>query len=111
MINEKQLIRMFHALANEHRLRVFLLLSEGELCVCEIERIMKMKQSRISHMMRKLSSAGLTLSRREGKWIIYSVNPRVKESPVIKSLFKEAGLSDKDIKELKRCREKGPRAL
>ena len=65
---------MLSALADETRLRMYLLLTKNELCVCELMMIMNMEQSRISHCLRVLKEAGLVESRREGKWIVYFEN-------------------------------------
>jgi ArsR family transcriptional regulator len=69
-------IKMFKALSDDTRLRIYLLLLQGELCVCELVNILNMEQSRISHSVRILKEAGLVVNRREGKWIIYAVNPK-----------------------------------
>ena len=39
-------IKMFKALSDETRLRIYLLLLQGELCVCELVNILEMEQSR-----------------------------------------------------------------
>jgi len=51
-------IKIFKALSDETRLRIYLLLLQGELCVCELETILNMEQSRISHIVR-ISSKNL----------------------------------------------------
>ena len=98
-------------LSNEHRLKAFLLLLRDELCVCELEEIMGMKQSRISHIMNRLSAAGLVRSRREGKWVIYSAEPGAAGSPLVRALAREAELPSGYGKKLAECRRNGPRAL
>ncbi|GAG94807.1 unnamed protein product, partial [marine sediment metagenome] len=50
-------IKMFKALSDETRLRIYLLLLQGELCVCELVNILNMEQSRISHSVRILKEA------------------------------------------------------
>ncbi len=47
-------IKMFKALSDETRLRIYLLLLQGELCVCELVNILSIEQSRISHSVRIL---------------------------------------------------------
>ncbi len=78
--NMKELIRSFKALSDPTRLRIFLLLLERDLCVCELMFILDMPQSRISHQLRLLRDADLVADKREGRWIIYAIPQAVKET-------------------------------
>jgi ArsR family transcriptional regulator, arsenate/arsenite/antimonite-responsive transcriptional repressor len=69
----KDVVKIFKALADPTRLRIMLLLSRRELCVCELMFILGMEQSRVSHHMRVLRDAGIAEDIREGRWIIYRV--------------------------------------
>jgi ArsR family transcriptional regulator, arsenate/arsenite/antimonite-responsive transcriptional repressor len=66
---------LFHALADEIRLRVVELLGDGERCVCELMADLDMAQSRLSWHLKTLSDAGIITGRREGRWNYYSLNP------------------------------------
>ncbi|MDP8247644.1 MAG: metalloregulator ArsR/SmtB family transcription factor [Candidatus Tritonobacter lacicola] len=66
---------LFKSLSNETRLRVLILLSRRELCVCEIEEALELSQSRISRHLTVLRNAGLVVDRREGTWIYYRLAP------------------------------------
>ena len=98
-------IKMFKALSDETRLRIYLLLMQGELCVCELENILNMEQSRISHSVRILKEAGLVANRREGKWIIYVVNPETENNIIIQSLKNELELPEQDLKNFNKCKK------
>ncbi len=65
------LIDKFKALSDSTRLRIIGLLSESNLCVCEIIDILGMTQSRISRHLGILKQAGLIEEERKGKWVIY----------------------------------------
>ena len=67
----RQKTAVFKALSNETRLRILILLSRRELCVCEIEEALELSQSRISRHLTVLRNSGLVLDRREGTWIYY----------------------------------------
>jgi len=97
--------KLFSALADETRLRIYLLLLKGELCVCELVDILNMEQSRISHSLRILREASLVDDRREGKWIIYSVNPKMSRNRIIQGLKKELKLSTTDLKNFVNCKQ------
>lgn len=57
----------FKALGEPTRLRIIKLLTEKELCVCELEQIMQISQPRISQHLKILKQAGLVCERREGQ--------------------------------------------
>ena len=96
--------KMLSALADETRLRMYLLLSKNELCVCELMMIMHLEQSRISHTLRVLKEAGLVESRREGKWIVYFENPEAAHLGFLQALKKELQLKPDDTARLASCR-------
>lgn len=73
-------MKIFKALSDETRLRIYLLLMRGELCVCELMNILNMEQSRISHSLRILKEAELINNQRKGKWMIYSINQDLKKN-------------------------------
>ena len=98
-------IKMFKALSDETRLRIYLLLLQGELCVCELVNILNMEQSRISHSVRILKEAGLVVNRREGKWIIYAVNPKTENNRMIQGLKNGLKLPKHDLKNITKCKK------
>lgn len=70
----RELIKVFKALSDETRIRMLKLLSQGELCVCEIMQAMEISQSRASRNLGILKEAGLLKDRRDGQWVHYSLN-------------------------------------
>jgi len=67
---------LFRMLADETRLRVLMLLTaEGELCVCELTHALGLSQPKISRHLARLRDSGLLLTRREGKWMHYRIDP------------------------------------
>ena len=66
-------IEVFKACADATRLRLLVLLSERELCVCELVDILQMPQGKISRHLAVLRRAGLVADRRDGTWIHYSL--------------------------------------
>lgn len=101
----QKVLKIFSALSDETRLRIYLLLTKGELCVCELVNILNIEQSRISHSLRVLKEAGLVNNQREGTWIIYAANPEVSRTKIIQGLIKEADLPTEDSKNLLKCKE------
>jgi ArsR family transcriptional regulator, arsenate/arsenite/antimonite-responsive transcriptional repressor len=69
----EQLIQLFRALSEEARLRIVMLLTTGELCVCDIMAILEEPQSKISRHLAYLTHSGLTKGKRVGVWMHYSL--------------------------------------
>lgn len=68
------LCRYFGALSDITRLEIVKLLTEHEMCVCELEERLGMSQPAISHHLRALRKAGLISGRKSGKWTYYSLH-------------------------------------
>lgn len=84
----KNIVQTFKALSDETRLRILsLLISEGELCVCDIMTALDLPhQSTASRHLSYLKNSGLVKDRREGVWIYYSIDE--KKSQLIKDMIK-----------------------
>ncbi len=67
-------IRLMKALSDETRLRIFNLLLERECCVCEVMQTLDISQSRASRNLGILQNAGLLKTRRDGLWVLYSID-------------------------------------
>lgn len=62
------------ALSEPLRWEIVALLSGGERCVCDLEDVLDLPQSRLSYHLSVLRKAGILSSRREGRWMYYSVS-------------------------------------
>ena len=108
-------LQVFKALSDETRLRILHLLQKQELCVCELVDILKMEQSRISHQLQILKNARLVNDRREGKWIVYSLNTRDDGScnrevfHLLKTVLDNDEIVQEDEHRLKLCLKSGVR--
>jgi len=65
--------KFFKALADPTRLRILKLLSVREMCVCEIMTALNLTQPTTSHHLRILEDVGFVGSRKDGKWVFYSL--------------------------------------
>ena len=64
---------VFGACADETRLRLLFLLTQRELCVCELVEVLDMPQGKVSRHLAVLKRVGLVRDRREGTWIYYAL--------------------------------------
>ena len=69
----RRAVDLFKALADETSLRILSLLSGGELCVCEITKVLDIGQPKASRHLAVLRQAELVVDRREGMWMYYSL--------------------------------------
>ena len=64
---------MFRAFSDRTRLRILNLLRSGELCVCDLVRVIDVPQPKISRHLAYLRRAGLVTARKEGLWMYYEL--------------------------------------
>ena len=68
------IVDIFKALADENRIRILNLLRNGELCVCDIEAILGIKQSNVSRHLNRLKTAKIIISEKKSQWVYYRLN-------------------------------------
>ena len=78
----------------ENRLKILCILKEGQHCVCEVEKHLKLSQSLISHHLKDLKDGGLIKDNRKGLNIFYSLTPEGKR---IENLLSE--ITQKEVRE------------
>ncbi|MBE9064488.1 helix-turn-helix transcriptional regulator [cf. Phormidesmis sp. LEGE 11477] len=65
----------FHALSEPVRIQIIELLQDSqELCVNEIAGQLGINQSRLSFHLKILNQSGLAITRRQGRYVYYSLN-------------------------------------
>ena len=70
----RDFIQLMKALSDETRLRISHLLLERECCVCEVMQALDISQTRASRNLGILQGAGLLKTRRDGLWVLYSID-------------------------------------
>ncbi len=76
MPEEQQLLELsefFRVFGDSTRIKILYVLSQSEMCVCDIATLLQMGQSAISHQLRILKQMRLVTYRREGKTVFYSL--------------------------------------
>lgn len=68
---------VFAVLGNQTRYRLarILAVTGDELCVCELEPVVDVSESAVSHALSDLVDAGLVTRRKEGNWRYYDATP------------------------------------
>jgi DNA-binding transcriptional ArsR family regulator len=80
-MNMREFMAITKALGDENRVRVLLALQGGELCVCQITELFDLAASTISKHLAILYQAGLVDSRKDGRWIYYSLPAKGGSAP------------------------------
>ena len=62
-----ELADLFKIFSDPTRIKILYVLSESELCVCDIAEKLDMTQSAISHQLKILKQSKLVKNRREGR--------------------------------------------
>lgn len=70
----RNLLEFLKIISDETRLRILVLLSNKEMCVCEICEILDESQPKISRHLARLREAGLVRDDRQGQWVFYYTN-------------------------------------
>ena len=69
----QELADFFKVFGDSTRIKILYVLSQSEMCVCDIAAPLGMPQSAISHQLRALKNVRLVKARREGKTVFYSL--------------------------------------
>ena len=110
----KVLIKAFKALSDETRLRILNLLMERECCVCEVMQVLKISQSRASRNLSALYNAGFLKLRREGLWVVYSIDKEglkdyyVDLVDTVSEALKGNEIASNDLARLRNAQRVGP---
>jgi len=77
MVMSVDIVYIFKALADENRIRILNLLRSGELCGCDIESVLGIKQSNASRHLTRLKMAGIIVSKKKSQWVYYRLNSSI----------------------------------
>ena len=93
-LDTEQIVNVLKAAGESTRLRLLLLLSEGELNVKDLTKILGQSQPRISRHLKLMSEAGLVERFREGSWVYFRLIEDEAVSDIIQVLFKTLDYKD-----------------
>ncbi len=97
---------LMKAMSEGNRLRIInALMNQGDMCACQIIELLDVSGATVSRHMDVLVRAGLVKSRRDGKWVHYSLASPGTADPVLEWLrerFEESARAKNDIKVLEK---------
>lgn len=95
------------AISDKTRLRILNLINfANEICVCDLENTLKLKQSTLSTHLSKLNKINIITYRKNGKWSYYRINNELDKNyqKLLKNIinvFKKSETAKSDIKNYK----------
>ncbi len=103
----EDIIQIYRALSEQMRLRILLLLAQGELCVCDIMAVLEEPQSKVSRHIAYLKNSGLVQGKRVGTWMHYHIRDNLDMLSAAHVEFLKQQLSDLDwvMADLKKMKE------
>lgn len=72
----KRLVELSKIFSDANRAKIIsLVLRDKEVCVCEICDTLELSQPLVSRHLKKMKESGLLDSKKEGKWVVYTLKP------------------------------------
>jgi len=97
--------RCAKALTDPNRVMMLKLLTEKDVCLCEMKEILPLSESQISRDLKALYSAGFLKRWHEGKCVVYMAD-RVDSQGYCRALLELVARSFNDDEPVRLCREK-----
>ncbi len=72
--------RIFHALSDPHRLTILYIIRNQPLCVCVINRFMRLSGSKLSYHLNILKEQDFVMGEQQGNWVIYTITERGRQA-------------------------------
>ncbi|MBI5639447.1 MAG: metalloregulator ArsR/SmtB family transcription factor [Nitrospirae bacterium] len=106
----KNIANIMKLFSDPARLRIMMLLTRRELCVCQIMGVLDISQPLVSRNLSLLSRSGFLRERKEGKLVFYSLRPdlsplNLKVIGLLRDALKSDTLVAEDLRSLKDCEE------
>ncbi|MEO0411855.1 MAG: metalloregulator ArsR/SmtB family transcription factor [Pseudomonadota bacterium] len=91
-------LNLLRAAGEQTRLRILLLLHDGELTVSELVNILGQSQPRVSRHLKLLASSGLVEWVREGSWVFYRLARDEAGAALVNWVIKHGNLRDEKVR-------------
>jgi DNA-binding transcriptional ArsR family regulator len=87
MVSDRELERVFKAVANRKRIAILRHLKNGSASVGEMAKAIKLSVKATSRHLQLLSGAGYVVSEQRGLFVFYSLNPQPDAQRVLKNIL------------------------
>ncbi|MCP5518772.1 MAG: winged helix-turn-helix transcriptional regulator [Verrucomicrobiales bacterium] len=113
----REFMSLARALADPNRVRLVMVLGEREVCVCHLVEFLGLAPSTVSKHLSILHQARLVNSRKEGRWVYYSLPGREASAEVrdalrwVRQSLQGAAETDADARRLSEVLKRDPSEL
>jgi ArsR family transcriptional regulator len=97
------LINLFKILSDETRLRIVVLLAQGDLCVCEMCGVLDLPQPKVSKHLSKLRDVEIVTDERKEKFVYYKLS---KNNAVLNNITSDILANIKEFPQLLKDQER-----
>lgn len=108
-------LKILKALADQNRLRIIAALNRfNEMCACQITELLGITGASVSRHMALLTDATLLTSRKQGRWVYFSLNDTTKDQKLMDWVienFRDTELVLDDYKKLKKIMAADPEEI
>ena len=106
----KKVEKIMKLLSDNTRLRILMLLTKRELCVCQIMGVLKVSQPLVSRNLKLLFDTGFLEERKEGKLVFYAMKRKMiglnaSLIALLKETLKGDRILSEDLRSLRECEE------
>jgi len=106
----KKVERIMKLLSDSNRIRILMLLTRRELCVCQIMGVLGVSQPLVSRNLKLLGDAGFLEERKDGKLVFYSMKKKMADLnarmiELLKETLEGDRILSEDARSLRDCEE------
>ncbi len=95
-------VRKLKAISDPTRIKLLYMLTQKQLCVCELTFALGLAQPTVSRHLKQLEESGFVGSRREGSWTIYFIEPEDEINGRLLELVLDRIKEDRDCRALRK---------
>ncbi len=97
--NRITISKILESISKPARIDIILAVGDEEVCVCHLEAILGYRQAYISQHLMALRKAGVLITRREGRYVFYSLRDK-RMLQLIQEAGAIAGIPDTNIRNM-----------
>jgi len=106
----KKFERIMKLLSDSNRIRILMLLTRRELCVCQVMGALGVSQPLVSRNLKLLGDAGFLEERKDGKLVFYSMKKKMdalnsRLTGLLKETLEGDRILSEDLRSLRDCEE------
>ena len=82
----EELAELYKVFGDSTRVKILTALTQSEMCVSDLSKLLKLNQTTVSHQLRLLKNLNAVTTRRQGKVIFYSLRNQTLNDVLLKGI-------------------------